>query len=837
MSESLSIVIPARNEMFLKRTVEEIIKNMRGDKTEIIAICDGNWPDPPLDDHPKVTLIHHSVSVGQRAAANEAAKLSRAKYIMKVDAHCSFDEGFDVKMMSMMQDNWTVVPIMRNLHAFDWRCNKCGDTRYQGPTPTNCPKCDNTIDFEKDIKWIGKGNPQSTSYCFDPEPHFQYFVDFKSRPEYKESRNKTSMTETMSLQGSCFMCTRDKWFELELCDETFGSWGSQGIEVAVKTWLSGGRVLCNHTTWYSHMFRTQGGDFGFPWPCSGRQVSHAKKYAKDLFFNNKWPKAIYPLSWLIEKFWPVQGWKQEDLDALKSVEIPRVEAKVPTIGILYYTDNRLDEKIMATCREQLVKAAKGKKIVSVSLQPIDFGENLVLPLERGHLTMFKQILAGLEKLDTDVVYMCEHDVIYPEEHFEFVPPKQDVYYYDENWWKVRNTDGQALFFRAKQLSGCCAYRELLINHYKLRIERVEREGSYNRSMGFEPGCHWPPKGIDFSKAEAWWAKKPHVDIRHENTITPGRFRPEQYRNPNSILEWKLSDEVPGWGRTKDRFQEFLDDLKGDKKMPICSVCQGNHTELTCDHIRKIEPLVLKKEPTIGLVYYTDFRCDEKILKAVRQQLLNCSNGWDIVSVSLNKPVDFGRNVVLYLQRGYLTMFKQQLAGIEASKEDILFMVEHDVLYHPSHFEFRPPKKDIFYYNENRWFVDSQTGHALFYHAGSVSMMCAYREVLLAHYKARVEKVEKEGFNFRLGFEPGNRRPPRGVDNYGREMRWSDFPCIDIRHGLNLLKSRWKREEFRNQKTLWAWKEADEVPGWGKTKDRFGEILNDVTNRSSNTEKA
>ena len=34
----LSILIPARNEMFLRRTIEDILEHMEGD-TEIIAVC------------------------------------------------------------------------------------------------------------------------------------------------------------------------------------------------------------------------------------------------------------------------------------------------------------------------------------------------------------------------------------------------------------------------------------------------------------------------------------------------------------------------------------------------------------------------------------------------------------------------------------------------------------------------------------------------------------------------------------------------------------------------------------------------------------------------------
>lgn len=310
----LSIIIPARNEMFLKRTVEDILSNIEGD-TNIIITLDGYWPDPVIEDHPKITIIHHSESVGQRAAINEGVRLSTARYIMKVDAHCAFDKGFDVKLMKDMKDNWTVVPTMRNLHAFDWVCKKCGERRYQGPTPISCNKCDNTTDFEMDVVWIAKRSPQSNSYCFDPEPHFQYFRDFEKRPE-----GQGQITQTMSLQGSCFMMTRKRFKSLNVCDEDFGSWGSQGIEVAVKSWLSGGEVMVNKNTWYAHMFRTQGGDFGFPYPLSGNQVQHAKKRAKELFFNSSFNGQVKPLSWLVEKFWPVNGWRTEDLDNLKAME-------------------------------------------------------------------------------------------------------------------------------------------------------------------------------------------------------------------------------------------------------------------------------------------------------------------------------------------------------------------------------------------------------------------------------------------------------------------------------------------------------------------------------------
>lgn len=317
----LSMLIPARNEMFLARTIEDILKNIEAN-TEIIAVLDGAWSDPPIPQHERVNVIYVPVSVGQRAATDLAAKLARGKYVAKVDAHTMYDKGFDRKMIEAFKisgDNVTMVPIMRNLHAFDWKCRRCSWTKYQGPTPTRCENCKDSRYIRRKMIWEPRRGTYSQSYSFDSEPHFQYFGEYKKRKEYNEGKAKDGLTETMSLQGSFFMATREKYWELGLGGD-FGSWGNQGIQVALATWLSGGRVLVNHNTWYAHMFRTQGGDFSFPYEQSGRAVQKTKNKVWEFFTNGKWDKQIHPVSWLIEKFWPVPGWSQEALDKLKERE-------------------------------------------------------------------------------------------------------------------------------------------------------------------------------------------------------------------------------------------------------------------------------------------------------------------------------------------------------------------------------------------------------------------------------------------------------------------------------------------------------------------------------------
>ncbi len=228
-------------------------------------------------------------------------------------------------------------------------------------------------------------------------------------------------------------------------------------------------------------------------------------------------------------------------------------------GLVYYTSHDCDERILSLVRDNLLRVCGNNKIVSVSLKPLCFGdENVTLLLERSPLTMYKQILAGLEKLDTAIVFLVEHDVFYPKCHFDFEPERKDVFYYNTNWWKVRMPDGQAVQWKAIQVSGLCAYRSLLIEHYIKRIERTER-GLSNR-VGFEPGLHKFPRGIDNYEAQTWKSEVPYVDMCHESNVTKSRFQPD-----SRLEEYVMSDGVPYWGKTQGRVDEFLNNiLKGEK---------------------------------------------------------------------------------------------------------------------------------------------------------------------------------------------------------------------------------------------------------------------------------
>lgn len=250
----ISVLIPARNEVYLPNTVADLLLHAEGE-IEIVIGLDG-W-DCEIPSDPRVVVHKEPVAIGQRAITNKLAKLAKGEWLMKCDAHCSFSQGFDLKLLKDMTKDTIMAPALMRLDAERWR-----------PKP----------------------KPVMGNYVFGTN-----FIQV-----YAEKQDTMPITETMCLQGSCWLVHRDKYFELDLCEEKFGSWGCQGIEISLKYWLSGGRVVTNRNCYYAHLFRN---DEEFPYQRDMEQVKWAYEYCKKRFGKDiakVVKKFNYPLDWTDE---------------------------------------------------------------------------------------------------------------------------------------------------------------------------------------------------------------------------------------------------------------------------------------------------------------------------------------------------------------------------------------------------------------------------------------------------------------------------------------------------------------------------------------------------------
>lgn len=330
----LSVLIPARKEEWLARTCADVLEHSELD-TEVIAVIDGEHLGERPAPHERLRLIELTDSIGQRAATNLAAREARGRYVMKLDAHCALDQGFDRKCLEALEGHldWTLVPTQRNLHVFDWVCVACGHHTYMGPSLAQCEKCGFTEMQRREMIWQPRGGTRTDFWRFDHELHFQYRGEWKGRRVEDPDGN---IADTMSLIGACWVMSRERFFELGGMDECHGSWGQMGTEVACKTWLSGGRLVVHRGTWFAHMFRTRA-DFSFPYPMQWSVQEKAREYSRNLWLNDGWPGQVLSLAWLVNKFKPLPGW-HEPAGAETLRHIRESERR------FYQTHERLDKK-------------------------------------------------------------------------------------------------------------------------------------------------------------------------------------------------------------------------------------------------------------------------------------------------------------------------------------------------------------------------------------------------------------------------------------------------------------------------------------------------------------
>jgi len=276
----LSIVIPSRNEKYLNKTVEDILLKAK-DNVEIIIVLDGYWPDEMSIDDKRIIIIHRGLARGMRSAINSGVSIAKGEYILKCDAHCMFDESFDIKLVENCEENWIVVPTRKRLDAENWKIQE-----------TSKP----------DIDYMYLSYP----YALDRNNrqiglHGVNWDELNKRKDLKEKK----IDDLMSAQGSCWFMHKEYYKQLELLDEEhYGAFWSEFQEVGLKCWLSGGRVVVNKNTWYAHLHKRFR---GYNLEASSDE---AEKYVmKWMNLGEAWgDKQKYPIEWLIDKFKPVPGW-------------------------------------------------------------------------------------------------------------------------------------------------------------------------------------------------------------------------------------------------------------------------------------------------------------------------------------------------------------------------------------------------------------------------------------------------------------------------------------------------------------------------------------------------
>lgn len=214
--------------------------------------------------------------------------------------------------------------------------------------------------------------------------------------------------------------------------------------------------------------------------------------------------------------------------------------------VVYYSSNREKPEFAEEVRKRLLKSIGDLPLISVTQKPIDFGRNICIgDVGISNINVYRQIQLGTMAAKTSFVAMAETDCLYPKEHFEFRPPKEDMVFRNTNLWILYLKHRK---YRRKQYSLCnqIAGRNFLLeNLSKCLKDRPMWSAEMEAwdSPGNKPPHIFAKRSWDNFETEIPCINVMHNDGMHRSTGTFG----------------KMLKELPYWGNSN----KLLNDLHLD----------------------------------------------------------------------------------------------------------------------------------------------------------------------------------------------------------------------------------------------------------------------------------
>ncbi len=287
----LSVIIPSRNTAdwpFLQMTVDDLFVKAE-QEIEVIVIHDGHSPYPPLKPRPNLIPVYNDAVKGMRYGINLGARLAKGKWIMKVDDHCCFGQGYDRILKENCDENWLAVPSRYALNAQKWMDSDPRPFKY-GPIEylylTYPFHLDNQFGFGfHGKKWCGAYGQGDGYY-------------------WKEKNMKGVMLDNIiSFQGSCWFMGRENFYRVGGMQYEGYYEHQEAQEIGFKVWTSGGRCIVNKKTWYAHLHK--GPEFGRGYHMLKHHQMESNIYATKVWMNHPGMRAV------VDRFWPLDYWPED----------------------------------------------------------------------------------------------------------------------------------------------------------------------------------------------------------------------------------------------------------------------------------------------------------------------------------------------------------------------------------------------------------------------------------------------------------------------------------------------------------------------------------------------
>ena len=215
------------------------------------------------------------------------------------------------------------------------------------------------------------------------------------------------------------------------------------------------------------------------------------------------------------------------------------------LTVIYYTNGREKPEFAAKIRETLLESAGGLPLISVSQQPMKFGENICVGnVGSCYHNVYRQMMIGIAAARTTNVCVAEADFVYPREYFEFVPHRQHRVYLAVPIYVLIALRGKVRVFAPKPKGHDCAWvgnREYVLSKFE--------EMFFGKPLWNTEGTNGDgyKNVIKLCKTRTFKTSVPCVTFKTDDGMhrkTPARFS-------------RAVRELPGYGTAESMIARYL----------------------------------------------------------------------------------------------------------------------------------------------------------------------------------------------------------------------------------------------------------------------------------------
>lgn len=224
------------------------------------------------------------------------------------------------------------------------------------------------------------------------------------------------------------------------------------------------------------------------------------------------------------------------------------------LTIIYYTANTIPEEFATKAYDRLFYAAAQKSpaipMIVVSKKPVPYavGKKIISEYGRSHIGIYLDALSGAKLADTKYIALCEDDVLYSPEHFNY-RPSSGKFAYNVNAWMIYRWQSEAMYSQKmsgrKNLSGLICERELFIEAMEERFAKYPDESKVNLGIWAEPGKYERQLGVTVRDTEVFTTNPPNIVFSHENELSFSGLGTRK-----KVGEIRATD-IPYWGKAED----------------------------------------------------------------------------------------------------------------------------------------------------------------------------------------------------------------------------------------------------------------------------------------------